>query len=81
VQQLPKAVQSWVELRVDRLDPDPAAWVEQAGAVEDGELADIGGLVIVVPQQQEQVRGGQPFQEACLGHHGTLIASIGRGLA
>jgi hypothetical protein len=58
VQQLPEPgdqVQSRLELLADRLDPDPAVVVEQAGVVEDGQPADVGGPAIVVPQQQEQV--------------------------
>src|SRR5512132_2547631 len=75
VQQLPEArhkVQPRLELLADRLDPDTAVAIEQLGAVEDGEPADVGGPTIVVPEQQEEVRRGQPLQETPLGHHVTL---------
>ena len=81
VQALPEAgdqVQSRLELPADRLDPDATVAVEQAGAVEDGEPADIAGPAIVVLQEQEQVRRGQPFQERCLGHHLTLLPLVAR---
>ena len=32
-----------------------------------------GGPAVVVPQQHEQVRSGQPFKETWLGHHATLL--------
>ena len=79
VQQLPEArnqVQSRLEPPADRLNPDATVAVEQAGAVEDGEPADIGGPAIVVPQPQEQVRRGQPLQQTCLGNHVTLLLTV-----
>src|SRR5215204_5369995 len=71
-QQLPEArdlVEPRLELPAPLLDPDATVAVEQAGAVEDGEPADVGGPPVVVPQEQEQIRRGQPFQQACLVHH------------
>ena len=37
--------------------------VQQGGAVQDGQPADLVGPAIVVPQQHEQIRCGQPFQK------------------
>jgi hypothetical protein len=79
VQQLPETgdqVQSRLELPADRLDPDPTVAVEHAGAIEDGEPADIGRPAVVVRQQQEQVGRGQPLQETCLGLHVTFLAFV-----
>jgi hypothetical protein len=74
-QQLPEAgdqVKSVLEPLVDRVDAEVTVAVEQAGAIQDGEPADVGGPAVVVPQQHEQVGCGQPFQEPCLIHHATL---------
>ena len=54
VQQLPEAryeVQSRLELPTDVLDLDAAVRVEQPGAVEDGEGADVAGPAEVVPRE------------------------------
>jgi hypothetical protein len=78
VQQLPEPgdqLQPRLQLSADRLDAEVAVAVEQAGAVQDGEPADLVGPAIVVPQQHEQVGGGQPFQGTWLGHHLTLLPS------
>jgi hypothetical protein len=51
-QQLPEArhqVQSRLEVPPDRADTDATLVVEQPGAIEDGEPADIGGPAVVVP--------------------------------
>ena len=63
---------------VDRVDPDVPVAVEPAGAVQDGEPADVGAPAVVVPQQHEQVGCGQPFQEAWLGHHRPLLPLVAR---
>ena len=89
VQQLPEPgdrVQSRLELRADRIDPDPVVTVEQAGAIQGGEPADVGGPAMVVPQQQEQVRRGstvpadasRPSPHApSLGRRGQLVTRSG----
>src|SRR6266511_2228180 len=82
VQALPEArdkVQSGLELPADRLDAEATVVVQQAGAVEDGERADVAGPAEVVPQEQEEVRCAQAFQWACLGHDVTLL--FGRSFA
>jgi hypothetical protein len=58
VQQLPEPRdddEPRLELAPDLLNPDPAVCLEQRGAVEDGERADVGRPSVVVPQHQEQV--------------------------
>ena len=55
-------MQSRLEVPADQVDPDSAVVIEQAGAVEDGEPADVAGPAIAVPLQQEQVRRRQPFR-------------------
>ena len=65
VQQLPEPgdqVQSRLDVLADHVDPDVTSPVEQAGAVQNGESTDGGAPAVVVPQQQEQVRGGHPVQ-------------------
>jgi hypothetical protein len=78
VQQLPEPRhrgQPWLDVPADRLDPEVTVAVEQAGAVQDGQPADLVGPAIVVPQQHEQIRRGQPLQQTCLRHHATLLPS------
>ena len=79
VQQLPEArhqVQFRLEVPPYRVDTDATLVVEQAGAIEDGEPADVGGPAIVVPQQEEQVRSGQPFQQTGAGHDVTPLPAL-----
>ena len=58
VQDLPEAgdqVESRLEPLADLLDPEAAVAVEQSGAVEDGERADVARPAEVVPRQEEDV--------------------------
>jgi hypothetical protein len=68
-------VQPGLELPANFLDADATVAIEQAGAVQDGQPADLVEPAVVVPQQHEQVRCGQPFQERWRGHHRTLLPS------
>jgi hypothetical protein len=79
VEQLPEAgdqVQPRLEVSPDRVDPETTIVVEQPGAVEDGEPADVAGPAEVVPLQQEQVRRCQPLQHRPLRHHLTLASEV-----
>jgi hypothetical protein len=69
-------VQSRLDPLPNHIDPDATIAVEQAGAIEDGEPADVARPAIVVPHQQEQVRRGQPFQTMCLDRHGYTAAVV-----
>jgi hypothetical protein len=67
VQQLPEArdqLQPRLEVPTDGLDVDAAVGVEQPGAVQDGEHADVLGPAEIVRPQHEEVLCGQPFQVA-----------------
>jgi hypothetical protein len=44
-------VEPWLQPAADVLDPDPTLAVEQVGAVEDSERADVAGSAEVVPQE------------------------------
>jgi hypothetical protein len=59
-------------MAADVLDPDATLAVEQAGAVEDGEPADVAGPAEVIPQEQKHVRCGEAFQSGC-DHDVTLL--------
>ena len=64
VQALPKArdqVQPRLQVAPNVFDPDARLVVEQAGAVEDGERADIARPAEVIPLEQEDVRCAQTF--------------------
>jgi hypothetical protein len=65
VQQLPEA-RDQVQLRLqppaDLVDPDAAVTVQQPGAVEDGQHADVLGPAEVVRPQHEEVLRGQTVQ-------------------
>jgi hypothetical protein len=57
VQLLPEArdtVQSRLELAADSFDPDAPIVVEQRGAVEDRQRADVAGPAEVVPLEHEE---------------------------
>jgi hypothetical protein len=51
--------QSRLQLPADGLDPDAVIVVEQSGAVQDGEHADVLGPAEIVCPQHEEVLGGQ----------------------
>ena len=71
VQQLPEArdqVEPRLQPPADLVDPDAAVGVQQAGAVQDGEHADVLRPAEVVRQQHQEVLGGQPLHAAWLGH-------------
>ena len=70
VQQLAEAwdqVQPRLQVPADLVDPDAAVGAQQAGAVQDGEHADVLRPAEVVRQQHEEVLGGQALQAAWLG--------------
>src|SRR4029453_10420851 len=71
VQQLPEARdqgQPRLQVPADGLDPDATVGFQQAGAVQDGERADVLGPAELVRPQHEQVLGGQTVYAAWLGH-------------
>jgi hypothetical protein len=68
-------VQPRLQLPADHLDPDATIVVEQPGAVQNGERADVLRPAEIVWPHHEEVLGGQAFQEACLGHDVTLLRS------
>jgi hypothetical protein len=51
----------------DGLDPEVAVAVQQPGAVQDGQGADVLGPAEIVRPQHEEVLDGQAFQ-VWLGH-------------
>jgi hypothetical protein len=59
-----------------RLDPDAAITIQQPGAVQDGQHADVLGPPEIVRPQHEQVGCGQAFQAAWLGHDVTLLSLV-----
>jgi hypothetical protein len=69
VQQLPEPgqqVQPGPDHPADGLDLEPAIRVQQAGAIQDGQGADVPGPAEVVPPQGEQVISAQAFHQANL---------------
>jgi hypothetical protein len=65
-------VQSRLERPTHVLDPDTTVVIEQAGAVKDGQRANVSRPAVTVPQQGTEVLGVQPFQHAYRGHDVAL---------
>jgi hypothetical protein len=71
VQQLPEAGnqrQPRLDVSAELVDPDAAVGVQQPGAVQDGERADVVRPAELVRPQHEQVLWGQAVHAAWLGH-------------